>query len=275
MTIVEAIKTVLQDAPGGLSSEEIYDRIVQRGLYVFGAKKPVAVVNGEIRRRCSGLDFPTAFPIKQFEILSYRGKKPLFGLLHNKESTSAIKGKHKTITISSLEQLPEERINSVLKEHYTAIKQQIIECIMANSPSFFEHLVMDLLLKMGYGCDESSGIVTGRSHDGGVDGKISEDKLGLDQIYIQAKRHSYDNRIGRKEIQAFIGAMEHVHKGVFITTSFFTREAVNFIEKQQQKNIKLIDGDLLADLLLKYEVGISPVQTFSLYRIDSDYYNES
>lgn len=101
MTIVEAIKTVLQDAPDGLSSEEIYDRIVERGLYVFGAKKPVAVVNGEIRRRCRGLDFPTAFPIKQFEILSYRGKKPLFGLLHNKEAISAIKEKNKTISPQS------------------------------------------------------------------------------------------------------------------------------------------------------------------------------
>ena len=274
MTIVEAIKAVLSDAPNGLSSEEIHDRIVHKGLYVFGAKKPVAVVNGEIRRRCRGLDFPTAFPVKIFEIRGYRGKKPLFGLLRNSDTTAATKEQPKATATPSAEQLPEERITSALREHYSVIKQQIVDCVMANSPEFFEHLVMDLLLKMGYGCDKSSGIVTGRSHDGGVDGKISEDKLGLDQIYIQAKRYSDGNKIGRKEIQAFIGAMEHVQKGVFITTSSFTREAIEFVEKQQQKNIKLIDGQLLAELLLKYEVGISTVQTFSLYRVDSDYYGE-
>ena len=133
---------------------------------------------------------------------------------------------------------------------------------------------IDLLLEMGYGKDKSSGVVTGRSHDGGIDGIISEDKLGLDLIYIQAKKYSPTNKVGRKEIQAFIGAMEHVQKGVFITTSKFTREALSFVDKQQQKSIKLIDGELLADLLVKYKVGVDVAQSFSLYKLDADYFAE-
>ena len=132
---------------------------------------------------------------------------------------------------------------------------------------------MDLLIKMGYGYGKTAGIVTGRSHDGGVDGIISEDKLGLDLIYIQAKRYSKTNKVGRKELQAFVGAMENIQKGVFITSSTFTKEAKMFAEKQQQKNIKLIDGDYLAELLIKNEVGISKVHSFAIYKIDLDYYS--
>lgn len=170
--------------------------------------------------------------------------------------------------------MPEEKIEAALHEHLQSIRQQIFECILNNSPAFFEHLVMDLLLGMGYGADKTSGVVTGRSHDGGIDGVISEDKLGLDLIYIQAKRYDPSNKVGRKEIQAFIGAMEHVQKGVFITTSAFTKEALSFVEKQQQKSIKLIDGALLADLLVKYRVGVTIAQSFSLYKLDTDYFAE-
>lgn len=123
---------------------------------------------------------------------------------------------------------------------------------------------------MGYGYDNTAGRVTGRSHDGGIDGIISEDKLGLDLIYIQAKRYG-KRSIGRETVQAFVGAMENVQKGVFITTSSFTKEAIAFVERQQ-KNIRLIDGALLADLIIKYKIGINSAQTITLLKIDSDYY---
>ena len=125
---------------------------------------------------------------------------------------------------------------------------------------------------MGYGYDKDSGIITGKSHDGGIDGVINEDKLGLDLIYIQAKRYNAKQSVGRKELQAFVGAMESVSKGVFITTSGFTKEARTFIDRQQ-KNIKLIDGEWLADLLVKHQIGINTIQSMSIYRLDSDYYN--
>ena len=270
MTIVEAIKEILAQYPSGLPSDAIYTLIVSNNLYTFKAQNPKAVVNGEIRRRCEGLDFPTASPVKLFRIISYQDKKPCFGLLDTPLSTIALATVDPVTSTSG--QLPEERISTALQAYYAALKQQIVERIMANPPGFFENLVMDLLLKMGYGHDTGSGTVTGRSHDGGIDVIISEDKLGLDQIYVQAKRYASHNHIGRKELQAFVGAMVSVHKGVFITTSSFTKEAAAFIAQQQQKSIRLIDGKLLADLIVRYEVGLNTVESFSLYRIDSDYY---
>jgi len=271
MTIVESIKCVLQENNDGLTSKQIYDEIVHQKLYSFGAENPVGVVNAQLRRRCVGLDFPTAYPIKCFEIAGYEGKKIKFRLISEEKTTPNITTLK---TPDSSELLPEEKIKVALHEHFKTIRQQVFDCVLNNSPQFFEHLVIDLLLEMGYGKDKSSGIVTGRSHDGGIDGIISEDKLGLDLIYIQAKKYFPTNKVGRKEIQAFIGAMEHIQKGVFITTSSFTREALSFVDKQQQKSIKLIDGELLADLLVKYGVGVSVAQSFSLYKLDTDYFAE-
>ena len=239
MTIIEAIKQVLAGKSKGMTSHAIYDEIIKENLYIFKAESPAAVVNGEIRRRCKGLDFPSAYPVKVFEIAGYDGKKPLFTLSSNIEATNS-----QTKKADTTDQLPEEIISSAFQEHLESIKAQVFDLILSNSPAFFEHLVIDLLLKMGYGYDNDSGIVTGQSHDGGIDGIINEDKLGLDKIYIQAKRYGIKQSVGRKELQAFVGAMESVNKGVFITTSYFTKEARSFIERQQ-KNIKLIDGKLL------------------------------
>ena len=267
MTIVECIKTVLESHPEGLTAREIYKEIVQRELYSFGAQDPVGVVNAQIRRRCTGLDFPTAYPTKAFEIAQHDGKKVKYKLLTSSNPAPAIK-----VSKNDAEWLPEEAMGEAYNRHLAIMKQNVYDLIISNTPEFFEHLVVDLLLKMGYGYDDHSGVVTGRSHDGGIDGIINEDKLGLGLIYIQAKRYSNANKIGRKEIQAFIGAMEHIQKGVFITTSDFTKEAVAFAEKQQQKSIKLINGEALTDLLIKNEIGIQPVYSYTIYKIDSDYY---
>lgn len=215
MTIVESIKCVLQQNNDGLTSKQIYDEIIRQGLYSFGAENPVGVVNAQLRRRCIGLDFPTAYPIKFFEIAGYEGKKIKFRLIST-ENTATIITAPKTTDISEL--LPEEKIKAALQEHLQNIRQQVFDSVLNNSPEFFEHLVVDLLLKMGYGYDKNSGIVTGKPHDGGIDGIISEDKLGLDLIYIQAKRFANGNKVTRHDLQAFIGAMEHINKGVFITT---------------------------------------------------------
>ena len=128
------------------------------------------------------------------------------------------------------------------------------------------------MLEMGYGSDELSGHVLGKSHDGGIDGVIYEDKLGLSKIYIQAKRNDSGNTIGRPLLQAFVGAMQDVQKGVFITISSFTKEARTYAEKQQQKSLKLIDGDLLAELMIKYGIGLEKVQTYTVYKINEDFF---
>lgn len=271
MTIIEAIKEVLKNEPTGLTSPEIYQRIIDKNLYHFGAKNPVGVVNGEIRRHCIDLDFPTAYPVKHFIIVGKDGKRLKFTVSENSRYQNTVKTPNNIFNDNS-EFLPEEKIASAIDEHLSQIKQQLLENIMSNRPDFFERLVVELLLKMGYGYDKKSGIVTGGSHDNGIDGIISEDKLGLDLIYIQAKRYSNTNKVGRKELQAFIGAMGHIQKGVFITTSTYTKEAFSFGNQQQQKSIKLIDGDLLADYMVKYGIGVESVKTFNIYKIDSDYF---
>ncbi len=273
MTIVEAIKEVLKDEPEGLSSADIYQRIIDKNLYKFGAKNPVGVVNGEIRRHCIGLEFPTAYPVKHFAIAGKDGKKLKFIV---SENSKLKKNKNQATNIDddNAEFLPEEKIVKAIDEHLHQIKQQLLENIMSNHPDFFEQLVVEFLLKMGYGCDKNSGIVTGGSHDNGIDGIISEDKLGLDLIYIQAKRYASTNKVGRKELQAFIGAMGHIQKGVFITTSSYTKEALSFGTQQQQKSVKLIDGDLLADYMVKYGIGVESIKTFNIYKINSDYFRE-
>jgi mrr restriction system protein len=273
MTIIEAIKEVLKYEPNGLSSSEIYQKIIDRNLYQFGAKNPVGVVNGEIRRHCLGLDFPTAYPVKHFAIAGKEGKKLKFTIANDNISEKKTTPSKRILDDHS-ESLPEEKIANAIDEHLQQIKQQLLDNIMSNHPDFFEQLVVELLLKMGYGYDDNSGIVTGGSHDNGIDGIISEDKLGLDLIYIQAKRYLNTNKVGRKELQAFIGAMGHIQKGVFITTSSYTKEAYIFGTQQQQKSIKLIDGSMLADYMVKYGIGVESVKTFNIYKINSDYFKE-
>lgn len=208
MTITEAICVVLKNFPNGLTALETYKEIIDNNLYEFGAQNPVSVVNAMIRRRCVGLDFPSAFPVKQFEICGSKGKKPLFKLLDANANQNL--GNQSIKKIGSNDALPEEKISEAHTDHVLNIQQQVFDLVLKNSPAFFEHLVVDLLLKMGYGYDQNSGIVVGNSHDGGIDGIINEDKLGLDLIYIQAKRYATENTIGRKELQAFVGAMENV-----------------------------------------------------------------
>lgn len=151
MTIVESIKCVLQQNNDGLTSKQIYDEIIRQGLYSFGAENPVGVVNAQLRRRCIGLDFPTAYPIKFFEIAGYEGKKIKFRLISTENTATTITAP-KTTDISEL--LPEEKIKAALQEHLQNIRQQVFDSVLNNSPEFFEHLVVDLLLKMGYGYEE-------------------------------------------------------------------------------------------------------------------------
>lgn len=269
MTIVDAVKAVLKSSAVGMTSKEVYQEIIRRELYSFPAKKPDAVVNSIIRRHCLGLDFPTANAIKHFKIVSYKGKKPCYALIDS-DIKSPLVEISKDSNQSDL--LPEEKMQLAYKEHISSLELELKRQIMSNHPSFFEKLIVDLLLKMGYGYDKTSGVVVGGPHDGGIDGIISEDKLGLDLIYLQAKRYKVGNTVGRHELQAFVGAMQNVQKGVFITTSSFTKEARLYAEQQQQKNLKLIDGEMLSALMIKHEVGIVVENSIKIYRLDAAYF---
>ena len=170
------------------------------------------------------------------------------------------------------ELLPEEKMVQAYHGYLGNLKHSLLEKVRECHPSFFEKLVVDLLLAMGYGCDDKSGQIIGKSHDGGIDGIISEDKLGLNLIYIQAKRYNGGNSVGRPEIQRFIGAMQKAEKGVFITTSKFTKEALDFANAESRKHIRLIDGDVLVELMIKHSVGLERIKEYIVFKIDEDYF---
>lgn len=272
MTIIEAVKLVLADNKQ-MTSKEIYDEIVRRKLYDFPAKNPQAVVNGMIRRHCLELNFPTSSSIKYFRIAFKDGRKLKYSLL---DETRNITSSDKSMVLhhsqNEKEMLPEEKMVKAYNEHLEELYNSLLSSILEKHPSFFEQLIVDLLLAMGYGYDSASGVKVGGSHDGGIDGIISEDKLGLDLIYLQAKRYKESQKIGSKDLQAFVGAMKNVQKGVFITTSSFTREAKEFVDEQQQKSLKIIDGKLLAELMVKYEVGVKIHESFNVYKIDTSFF---
>ncbi|NOU35553.1 MAG: restriction endonuclease [Kiritimatiellaceae bacterium] len=171
-------------------------------------------------------------------------------------------------------QTPEDTLATAYAQLRSALESEILSSVKEASPSFFERLVVDLLVQMGYGGNRrNAGKALGKSGDGGIDGIINEDKLGLDVIYIQAKR--WEGTVGRPEIQKFAGALQgqRAKKGVFITTSSFTKEAREYVALIDVKII-LIDGEQLATLMTDHNVGVSTVGQYEVKKIDSDYFDE-
>ncbi len=172
------------------------------------------------------------------------------------------------------EQTPEEMLEYAHQKLTNDLSQELIETIKGCSPRFFERLVIDLLLSMGYGGSRAdAGKAIGKSNDGGIDGIIKEDKLGLDIIYVQAKR--WENTVPTREVRDFAGALlaKKAKKGIFITTSDFPKSAIEFVSQIEPKLI-LIDGGRLGELMIEFDVGVSPQTIYKIKRIDSDYFEE-
>ncbi|PJF20950.1 MAG: hypothetical protein CUN56_13575 [Phototrophicales bacterium] len=175
-------------------------------------------------------------------------------------------------------QPPKELIRSLHAEINRDLADELLEYIMGVSPAFFEKLVIDLLLAMGYGgALSNAGQTIGRSGDGGIDGYIQEDKLGLSMIYVQAKRWGAGNNVQRPAVQAFVGSLMGVGatKGVFITTSHFSQGAREYADSIPNLKVVLIDGTQLTQLMIEHNVGVSAEQTFVIKRIDTDYFELS
>lgn len=170
-------------------------------------------------------------------------------------------------------QTPSEAIESALEALNQSVAQELMEHILAITPEQFEGLVLELLLAMGYGADQRALTRTGGSADGGIDGMITLDRLGLEKVYIQAKRWALNNSVGRPELQSFYGALaiRKANKGVFITTSSFTTPAIEYAA-QVSNGIVLVDGELLTQLMIEYGVGVSTTRTVKIVRVDSDYF---
>jgi restriction system protein len=167
---------------------------------------------------------------------------------------------------------PEESMESSFQVLHEALANELLETIKNGTPAAFERIVVDLLVAMGYGGSvEDAGKVVGKSGDGGIDGIIKQDKLGLDAIYVQAKK--WKDAVGSPEIMKFSGSLtkRHASRGVFITTSTFTKDALEFVEAMPQK-IVLVDGKQLASLMIENDVGVSATKAYTLKRLDQDYF---
>jgi restriction system protein len=201
--------------------------------------------------------------LKQFEEYSYRQGVKVRDTKANDDQPKPVE------TLTPFEQI---------ETGYQRIREELIDELLGKvketSPAFFERLVVELLVVMGYGGSrKDAGQTIGRSGDGGVDGVIKEDRLGLDAIYIQAKR--WEGCVGRPEIQKFAGALQgqRAKKGVFITTSSFSKEAIEYVSKIESL-IVLIDGVELTELMIDYGLGVSKIASYDVKRIDSDYFEE-
>ena len=173
-------------------------------------------------------------------------------------------------------QTPRERIDSAYEEIFADLKSEVLQRILDASPQFFEKLLLNVLVAMGYGGSlKEAGKHVGKSGDEGIDGVINEDKLGLDIIYIQAKRYAPENTVSRPDIQKFAGSLmgKGANKGVFVTTSSFSKKALEYAERITQRLI-LIDGEQLASLMIEHNVGVRLNHAVELKTIDEDFFLE-
>lgn len=171
---------------------------------------------------------------------------------------------------------PEESLGQAIREMQAELKDELLSLLRGMDPIAFERLVLKLLEAMGYGAgDLANKLTTKASGDGGIDGIIHEDALGLDAVYIQAKRYAAENKVSRPAIQQFVGSLtgESANKGVFVTTSGFSAEAKDFVRRVQQR-IVLIDGDEFARLMIRHNVGVRTVQTYEIKAVDENVFAE-
>lgn len=213
--------------------------------------------------------------LKKFpEFVSFRTPAVLHELKSTDPGLSKIMTDGLPAAVDGLSLTPDEHVHIGAARIKENLVVQLLERVKRSTPAAFESLVVDVLVAMGYGgSHEDAAQVVGKSGDGGIDGIIKEDRLGLESIYVQAKR--WESTVGRPVIQQFVGALQErkARKGVVITTSSFSREAIDSA-KSQQTTIVLIDGAQLADFMIEFGVGVSDVETIKIKRLDEDYFAE-
>lgn len=207
--------------------------------------------------------------------LAYFEKFPEYMEFKRKNKRNAPRDNGDSVPEASVDITPEEAISEAHGQIIAALAADLLERIQAAPPAFFEELIVDLLRAMGYGVSEESGRVLGGSGDGGVDGVIDQDTLGIDQIFVQAKRYGQGTPVGPSAIQSFFGAlnMKNAQKGIFFTTSSFSKGAID-AAKHLGARIVLIDGDQLSRLMVEHEVGCRRENTLVISKLDEGYFAE-
>lgn len=217
------------------------------------------------------LRIDTKFLGRYAEFAAFRGKSKKSGEVKLTQDAGEVK---RQIEVQIDTQTPEEEIEAAYQTIHDSLAEELLQQIKSCSPGFFERLVVDVLVSMGYGgTRREAGRAIGKSGDEGIDGIINEDRLGLEVIYIQAKR--WEGTVSRPEIQKFVGALhgQKARKGIFITTSNFSKQAIEYASNIEN-NVVLIDGETLAGLMIDHDVGTASVSTYEIKRIDSDYFEE-
>lgn len=206
---------------------------------------------------------------------TYLKKYPLFVEFATPRRAGSTGGNEPTVTSDDIS--PQDALDEAFNTIQKALKDDILDAVMNQTPEFFEKLVVDLLVAMGYGGSRiENSEVTRYSGDEGIDGIIKEDRLGFDKIYLQAKRWEPERTVGRPEIQKFVGALtgQGASKGAFISTASFSKDAREYADKQHACKIVLIDGIRLAELMIEHNLGVTVESSYEIKRIDSDYFNE-
>lgn len=236
------------------------------GLIRAPGRSQVCITERGVAVLSEGHDRLTVSYLKQFpEFLAFHAAKPVGDGAEPATPSAPIAGND--------DETPQESLERLHRQLTQQLADELLERVKQVHPSFFEKLVVDVLVAMGYGGSrEGAAQTVGKSGDGGIDGVINEDRLGLDVIYIQAKR--WESSVGRPVVQAFAGSLEGVraNKGVMITTSTFTSDAISYVQ-QISKKIVLIDGRKLADYMIQYGVGVGIEARYEIKRIDSDYFD--
>ncbi|WP_415884348.1 restriction endonuclease [Neptuniibacter sp. QD34_54] len=258
----------------------IKNRLAWARTYMNKAGLTKAPARGQIQITDRGLQALKECP--QRVDVRYLRQYPEFVEFHkvktnpkNAKSTNGLSDVDGQLEQQTTDTDPQERLEEAYAEIQSSLADELLESVKQQSPDFLERLVVQLLQAMGYGgWSESSGAATQYTADGGIDGVINEDPLGLDTIYLQAKRYT-DNSVGRPDIQAFVGALEmkRARKGVFITTSQFSREAREYCSLIEKK-VVLIDGRKLAELMIQYGLGVSTKQNYEVKAVDTDFFTE-
>jgi restriction system protein len=246
-------RTYLKQAGVIESPKRGYFTITERGTKLL-ADKPTKINNATLKQ------YPefVAFTLRKSD--------------QTPADTSPISTPPLSVEAESEDSTPEELLAQAYQRLRSNLEKELLDQVKLSTPGFFERLVIDLLVAMGYGGSrQDAGRAIGRTGDGGIDGIIKEDKLGLDLIFVQAKR--WEGTVGRPEIQKFAGALQgqRANKGVFITTSDFSKEAQEYASIISSKII-LVSGGQLARLMVDHNVGVSPVSSYELKKVDSDYF---
>jgi restriction system protein len=252
------------------SQTVIHNRVAWASTYMRKAALLESTRRGYFKITSRGLQVLAVKPAKIS--VADLNKYPEFVEFHEAGRRSSASSPDPVEEAQIEKQTPEELLESAVDRLRAELAADLIAKVKSCPPEFFERLVVTLLLKMGYGgARAEAGRAIGKSGDGGIDGIIDEDRLGLDSIYIQAKR--WQDPVGRPEIQKFVGALQlhRARKGVFITTSSFSSEALDYVGRIDNR-VVLIDGRRLAELMIDFGVGVSPVATHEIKRIDNDFF---